>query len=189
MCPVHSKWGYTSSTHRTPWLLHTFISFLSWFSYTLHFYMDYRSQSTWLLFLLKWSIILSRHFNNVEKTDIVTDIAMISTALCSFVQIQIFLPLNRFLSHFLQCCSIGETLGGHKQTFYTLGPTRKEQWPQKIMTQTCPWVSRSLWWGMGWWWPTAGSGELSAAVHAWDLLKEVTIIFITSSIIWPQVKQ
>ena len=108
MCPVHSKWGYTSSTHRTPWLLHTFISFLSWFSYMLRFYMDYRSQSTWLLFLLKWSIILSRHFNNVEKTDIVTDRAMISTALCSFVQIQIFLPLNRFLSHFLQCCSIGD---------------------------------------------------------------------------------
>ena len=24
---------------------------------------------------------------------------------------------------------------------------------------------------------------------AWDLLKEVTIIFITSTIIWPQVKQ
>ena len=25
------------------------------------------------------------------------------------------------------------------------------------------------------------------AVHAWDLLKEVTIIFITSTIVWPQV--
>ena len=30
---------------------------------------------------------------------------------------------------------------------------------------------------------------LSVAVHAWDLLKEVTIIFITSTIVWPQVKQ
>ena len=29
----------------------------------------------------------------------------------------------------------------------------------------------------------------SAAVLAWDLLKEVTVIFITSSIVWPQVKQ
>ena len=28
---------------------------------------------------------------------------------------------------------------------------------------------------------------LSVAVPAWDLLKEVTIIFITSSIVWPQV--
>ena len=28
---------------------------------------------------------------------------------------------------------------------------------------------------------------LSVAVSAWDLLKEVTIIFITSTIVWPQV--
>ena len=40
---------------------------------------------------------------------------------------------------------------------------------------------------MGWWWPAAGLGALSVAVHAWDLLKEVTIIFITSTIVWPQV--
>ena len=30
-------------------------------------------------------------------------------------------------------------------------------------------------------------GLLSVAVHAWDLLREVTIIFITSTIVWPQV--
>ena len=36
---------------------------------------------------------------------------------------------------------------------------------------------------MGWQWPAAGSGALSAAVPAWDLLKEVTIIFITSTIV------
>ena len=42
---------------------------------------------------------------------------------------------------------------------------------------------------MSGWWPAAGSGALSAAVLAWDLLKEVTIIFITSTIVWPQVKQ
>ena len=34
----------------------------------------------------------------------------------------------------------------------------------------------------------AGLGALSAAVPAWDLLKEVAIIFITSTIVWPQVK-
>ena len=39
-----------------------------------------------------------------------------------------------------------------------------------------------------------GSGLLQgwghcAAVHSWDLLKEVTIIFITSTIIWSQVIQ
>ena len=32
-------------------------------------------------------------------------------------------------------------------------------------------------------------GALSVAVCAWDLLKEVTIIFITSTIVWPQVNK
>ena len=36
---------------------------------------------------------------------------------------------------------------------------------------------------MGWWWPAAGLGALSVAVPAWDLLKEVAIIFITSTIV------
>ena len=38
-------------------------------------------------------------------------------------------------------------------------------------------------------WPAAGSEALSAAVRAWGLLKEVIIVFITSTIVWPQVKQ
>ena len=33
----------------------------------------------------------------------------------------------------------------------------------------CPGVSSR---GMGRWWPAAGLGALSVAVHAWDLLKE-----------------
>ena len=37
------------------------------------------------------------------------------------------------------------------------------------------------------WWPAAGLGTLSVAVHAWDVLKEVTIILITSTIVWSQV--
>ena len=41
--------------------------------------------------------------------------------------------------------------------------------------------------GVGRWWPTAGLRVLRVAVHAWDLLKEVTIIFITSTIVGPQV--
>ena len=41
--------------------------------------------------------------------------------------------------------------------------------------------------GMGRLWPAAGLGALSIAVPAWDLLKEVTIIFITFTIAWPQV--
>ena len=40
--------------------------------------------------------------------------------------------------------------------------------------------------GVGQPWPAAGLGALSAAVHARDLLKEVAIIFITSTIVWPK---
>ena len=35
----------------------------------------------------------------------------------------------------------------------------------------------------------SGLGMRNVAVRMWNLLKEVTIIFITSTIIWPQVKQ
>ena len=48
----------------------------------------------------------------------------------------------------------------------------------------CPGVSSE---GMGQWWPDAGLGAWTVAVHAWDLLREVTIIFITSTIVWHQV--
>ena len=43
--------------------------------------------------------------------------------------------------------------------------------------------------GEGGRWPAAGSGALSAAVRAWDLLKEVNTIFIASTVVWPRVKQ
>ena len=59
-------------------------------------------------------------------------------------------------------------------------PTR--DWPR--LARECPGVSRG---GVGWWWPAAGLGALSVVVHPWDLLKEVPIIFITSTIVWPQV--
>ena len=49
-----------------------------------------------------------------------------------------------------------------------------------------PRVSRR---GVGQLWPAAGSGALSGAVHAQDLFKEATIIFITSTIVWSQIKQ
>ena len=41
------------------------------------------------------------------------------------------------------------------------------------------WVDR----GMGRQWLISGLGAMSAAVYAWDLLKEVTIIFITPTIV------
>ena len=40
---------------------------------------------------------------------------------------------------------------------------------------------------MGWQQPAAGSGALSVAVRAWDLLKGVAIIFISSIIVRSQV--
>ena len=40
---------------------------------------------------------------------------------------------------------------------------------------------------MGQRWPAAASETLNAAVAAWGLLKEVAIIFITSTIVWSQV--
>ena len=42
--------------------------------------------------------------------------------------------------------------------------------------------------GVGQRWPAAGFRALSVAVCAWDLLKEIAIIFITSTIVWPLVK-
>ena len=50
----------------------------------------------------------------------------------------------------------------------------------------CPGVYKG---GMDWQWPAAGCGALSVAMHTGNLLREVTIIFITSTIIWSQVKQ
>ena len=60
----------------------------------------------------------------------------------------------------------------------------KSDWPR--LAHECPGVSGR---GVGRWGPAAGLRELSAAVHSWDLLKEVTIIFITSTIVRPQVNQ
>ena len=54
------------------------------------------------------------------------------------------------------------------------------------LAHECPGVSGG---GVGQQWPAAGSGALSGAVCAWDLLKEVAIFFITSTTVWSQVKQ
>ena len=65
------------------------------------------------------------------------------------------------------------------------GPTRTH----KRLTQACPWVSRSLWRRRGQRCPVAGSEALSAAVCAWTFWREVTFIFITTTVVWSQVKQ
>ena len=79
-------------------------------------------------------------------------------------------------------------LDGTNKTLCAPGPRRKEQWPHKDwprLAHECSGVSGG---GVGWRWPAARLGALCAAVRAWDLLKEVAII-ITSTIVWPQVKQ
>ena len=43
----------------------------------------------------------------------------------------------------------GNNLEGTNRNLRTPGPRRKEQWPHKRLTQTCPWVSRSLWQSCG----------------------------------------
>ena len=44
-----------------------------------------------------------------------------------------------FKVHLMRC-----TLEGMKRTLCAWGPSGKEQWPHKRLTQSCPWVSRSL---------------------------------------------
>ena len=53
-------------------------------------------------------------------------------------------------------------------------------WPR--LARECPGVCSR---GVGQRWPATGTGALNAAVCAQDILKEVAIIFITSTIVWP----
>ena len=78
-------------------------------------------------------------------------------------------------------------LGGHKQNLVHQHPGERSSdptgdWPR--LACECPGISSR---GVGRQWPAAELGTLSAAVHAWDLLKEVVIIFTASTIVWPQV--
>ena len=80
-------------------------------------------------------------------------------------------------------------LEGTDKTLCTPGPRRKEQWPHKRLTQICLWCPGVSSRGIGQWWPAAGLKAPSAAVCAWKHLKEVSIFFITSTMVWSQVKQ
>ena len=77
----------------------------------------------------------------------------------------------------------GETDSGRAQTEHCVhqDPGERSSDPTGTsprLARECPGVSGG---GVGQWWPAAGWGALSVAVPAWDLLKEVTIIFITST--------
>ena len=69
------------------------------------------------------------------------------------------------------------------------GPRRKEQRPHKRLTQTCPGVSRSLQRRRGSVAACCRVGGIDCSSTAWNLLKEVTIVSITSTIVWPLVNK
>ena len=78
-------------------------------------------------------------------------------------------------------------MGGHKQNLVHQHPGERNSDSTGDcpgLACGCPGVSSE---GMGWWWPAVGLGAQTVAVHVWDLLHEVTIIFITSTIVWPQI--
>ena len=72
-----------------------------------------------------------------------------------------------------------QTLEGHKQN---LVHPRTQEKGAVIPQETAPDLPISVQVSLA-----AGLGALTVAVHAWDILKEVPIIFITSTIVWPQV--
>ena len=76
------------------------------------------------------------------------------------------------------------TLEGTNRISCAPGPGIKEQWPHRRLTQTCPWVSRSVWWGRGQRGLLRGRGTGSSSA-SWGLWKEVAI---SSTRVWPQVK-
>ena len=69
----------------------------------------------------------------------------------------------------------------HTRTQEKGAVTPQETDPDLPVGSECPEVSSR---DVGCQWLVAGTGALSVAVHAWDLLKEVTIIFVTSTIVW-----
>ena len=81
--------------------------------------------------------------------------------------------------------------GGHKQNLvHTRTQEKGAATPQETDPELPVSIQESLveaWVSVGG--TAAGWGALSAAVCVWDLLKEFTIIFITSTIVCSQVKQ
>ena len=80
-----------------------------------------------------------------------------------------------------------QTFEGHKQNLVSTRTWERNSDPTRNRPRlTCEYLGVTSG-GMGWQWPATGLGALSVAVPAWDLLKEVSIVFIISSIAWPQV--
>ena len=81
----------------------------------------------------------------------------------------------------MSMCRAKQILGGHKQNLVHARIQEKEAvTPQETDQDLLGSDKESpaeVWVG----------GALSVAVHAWELLKELAIIFITSTIVWPPV--
>ena len=80
-----------------------------------------------------------------------------------------------------------QTLGGHRESLVRTR-TQVTVTPQATDPDLSVSIQESGG-GVGRQWPAVGSGALNATVPAHDLLKEITIIFITPTIVWSQVKQ
>ena len=74
---------------------------------------------------------------------------------------------------------------GTKRTLCEPGPRNKEERPHETESDLPTSVRQRRGSAVA----CCSVRALSAEVHAWDLLKEVDIIFITSIIVWTQVKQ
>ena len=77
-------------------------------------------------------------------------------------------------------------LEGTNKALCTSAARRKEQCPHRRLSQTCLRVSRSLWQRCGSTAACCRVGALNTTVSTHILLKEVSIIFITPTIVWPQ---
>ena len=83
-----------------------------------------------------------------------------------------------------------QTLGGHQKNVVCPRTQKKGAVTPQETAPDLPMSVQESGGGMGWRWPAAASGARSAPGHGWHLfLKEVTIISITSTMVWPQVEQ
>ena len=99
-------------------------------------------------------------------------------------------PFSSCLQSFPASGSFPMTLlEGTSKTLCAPGSRRKEQWPHKRLTQTCLWASRSLWQRHGSAVPCCRVRGNEWGSACTGPLKEVTIIFITTTMFWSQVKQ
>ena len=180
---THTSTGHTQNTHRQVWLSLCRVSWCTQFLFE-------PSEHLWWVWGLILNVILPlllscwgfsfvlgcgvSFFGGTQNSPVNG---------CSVKRL-LFLGKREFLG-----CS-GETDSWRAQTKRCVhqDPRERSSYPTKDwrrMACECPGVSGG---GVGWWWP-AGSGALSAAVHAQDLLKEIATFFITSTIVWSQVKQ